>query len=78
MKKKSAFARALETSDGRMNFFMMIMFIGLTFVVSALFADRRWYEVVVWIVSCMSLICGGNFCKTILAIKMEDNKTEKK
>jgi len=74
MKKKNAFIRALETSEGKSNFSMMLLFIGLTFIISYFFADRGWYETAVWIISFMSIAFGSAFCKVMFAVKQEDDQ----
>ena len=55
----------------------MIVFIILTFLVSMFFADRKWYDTAVWIISFMSLVFGSNLCKVMIAIKQRDDEDER-
>ena len=77
MKKENLFIRALKTEDGKNNFLLMIVFIILTFLVSMFFADRKWYDTAVWIISFMSLVFGSNLCKVMIAIKQRDDEDER-
>ncbi len=69
MKEKGTFRKTLETQTGKTNFIGMLICIGLTYVISYYFADRKWYDFGVMIAAFLSLAMGTNFCKALLLVK---------
>ena len=74
MKEKSAFIAALNSKDGKTHFVMMLVFIGMTIVISSVFKNQAWSFVGSFITCCLSITEGTAFCRELMKFQLDNKK----